>query len=195
MATKDKGKILNNDRFMTPKFRLNYPYLCARRPEESKYDAGRYTVDAVFFPDEVDFSLMEKLIAECAKAKGYKKGWRSPLKDKDEYGEDVQVACLKYYNKRGKPIVIWADKTPVESDEEIIPGSYARAIVQFFGYDEKSDGVGMSIDSIQLLGGGKRFVGGGAAAAAKQAAEEFEECELEDTADPDEDDFDNLGDA
>jgi hypothetical protein len=196
MATKDKGNILNNDRFMTPKFRLNYPNLCTRRGADEEYDPGRYTVQAVFFPDEVDLSLLNAQIDACAKAAGYKKGWGSPLKENEEYGDDVQIANLKYYAKRGKPVVIWADKTPVESDEEIIPGSYAKAIVSFFAFDQKGNkGVICSLESIQLLGGGKRFVGGGAAAAAKRANEEFEETELEDTADPDEDDFDNLGDA
>jgi hypothetical protein len=188
---KDQGKILNGDRFMTPEFRLNYPNLCTRRGQDEEFDPGRYTVQAVFFPDETDLSLMASQIADCAKKAGYKKGWSSPIKENEEYGDDVQIANLKYYAKRGKPVVIWADKTPVESDEDIIPGSYAKAIISFFAYDQKGNkGVICTLESIQLLGGGKRFVGGGAAAAAKRADEEFEEEEYEATAENDEDDFD-----
>lgn len=192
MAKKDTGKLLSNGRFMTPKFRINYPCLCTRRPETEKYDPGRFTVQAVFFPEEADLTLMKAQIDACAKAAGHKKRFKSPIVDDEDYGDDVERANLKYYAKRGRPVVVWADKTPVETDEEIIPGSYARAIVTFYAYDKEGQGVLCSLESIQCLGGGTRFVGGGAAAAAKAADEEFESCEMEDTAEPDEEDDDDL---
>lgn len=191
---KDQGKELRDDRFMLPKFRINYPCVCKRRAEDEEYDPGRFTFQAVFFPEETDLSKMEKIIEGYAKMAGLKKGWKSPLKGDDAYGEGVQVCNPKFYFKRGKPIVLWADKTPVENDEDIIPGSYGKSIVSFFAYDEKGNrGVGMSFESLQCLGGGKRFVGGASAAAQKRAEEEFEEEEYLDTAEND--DEDDYGDA
>jgi hypothetical protein len=192
MATKDKGKSLANGRFMTPKFRINYPCVCTRRGPDEEYDPNRYTVQAVFGED-ADLSMIEKAIEECAKKAGFKKGWKSPLRDGDEeYGEGTTFANLKFYGKRGKPVVLWADKTPVESDEEIIPGGYGRAIVSVFAYDKNGGkGVSIAFESLQCLGGGKRFVGGAAAAAAKMAEEEFDDSsDMGDTVE--EDDLDDL---
>jgi len=81
----------------------------------------------------------------------------------------------------------------LEKDEDIIPGSYGQAIISFFAFDQRGNkGVICCLESIQCLGGGKRFVGGMAAAAAKMAEEEFEEGEVLDTEENDEED---LGDA
>lgn len=191
---RDKGKTLSGGRFMTPRFRINYPHLCTRISADAEFDANRYTCQAVWDTDQVDLSLLEKLISDCALSAGHKRGYKSPLRDDHDYDESCVFANIKYYAQRGRPVVIWGDKTPVESDDEIIPGSYARAIVSAYAYDQRGNkGVLLSIESVQCLGGGTRFVGGAAAAVAKRAEEEFGEEEVYDTAEPDmDDDDDNL---
>jgi len=190
---KDKGRVLKDGRYMTPKFRINYPCVCTRRAADEEYDPGRFTVKAVFFPEESNLSILKNAAEECAKKAGFKKGWKSPFSENEEYGEGAEVANLKFYGKRGKPVVLWADKTPVESDEDIISGSYGKAIVSFFAYDKNGGkGVTLVLESIQCLGGGKMFVSSGADAAAKRAKEEFEEEDYSDTAENDEDDEDEV---
>lgn len=194
----DKGKMLNNGRFLTPVFRINYPKVCTRIPEDAEYDPGRFTVQAVWNDNDdlqkakqrtADLSLLEKMVDECAKKAGHKKGWRSPLNDGDEkgYSDESTVANLKAYKM--KPTVVWADKSPIEDDDDITPGCFARAIISCFAYDQKGNkGVTLTLDSIQILGGGKRYVGGAAAAAAKQADEEFDQEDFGDTEEADEED-------
>jgi len=187
-------KVLENGHFLLPKGRINYPRVVKRIGADEEIDAGQFSAQLIWEDEKADLSILEKEIEKAAKKLGLKKGYRNPVRDgeefeeRDGYGEGVTFAKVKAY--KTPPKVVWADKSPVESDDEIIPGSYVKAIVSVFAYN-KGGGKGVSIvlHALQCLGGGTRLISSGGGRNDALAESEFEEAEIEETEEPDDDEL------
>lgn len=84
--------------------------------------------------------------------------------------------AIKASNKV-QPTLLTRDRTPIESDNGVIySGCYVNASIEFFGYDNKSQGISASIRGVQFVKDGDAFSGGRPA-----DADEFDELEEEDS--------------
>lgn len=185
--------MLGDGKLLTPKFRIDWPHVCERRPRDAKVNAGKFDVTAIFSIDKTDFSLIEKIINDAGKSLGkrYKKPLRSGDEDRDgEDGYENSRFCTFSANKF-KPTVMDATKATIDDDDEIIPGSYGRAIISAWAYNNENQGVAFNIHALQCLGGGRRLVKDGDGNNVSLADEAFEELdEIEDTEEPDDSDDD-----
>jgi hypothetical protein len=191
---KQEVKVLQNGYLMLPKARVNYPRVVTRIGKDEEIDAGHFSVQLIWNTEKVDLSVLEKAIEKAAKDEGLKKGYRNPLRDGEEregddgYGEGIVFANVKAY--KVPPRVVWADKSPVESDDDIIPGSYVRAIVSTFGYNKnKGKGVSIMLHALQCLGGGTRLISSVGGQNSVLADNEFDKVEAEETEEPDDDEL------
>jgi hypothetical protein len=187
-------KTLKDGNFLLPKARINYPRVVTRIGADEEYDAGNFSAQMIWEDEKVDLSILEKEIEKVAKKAGLKKGYRSPLRDGEErdgddgYGEGTTFAKVKAY--KIPPKVVWGDKSRVESDDEIIPGSYVNAIVSLFAYNKNGGkGVSLVLQALQCLGGGTQLISAGGGRNDALAENEFEETEVEDTEEPDDDEL------
>ena len=189
---KDKGKMLGDGKLLTPKFRIDWPHVCERRPKDAKINPGRYDCVAIWEKSKTDFTLINKIIEEAATtlSKRYKRPLRSGNDDRDgEDGyEDTKFATLSA--SKFKPTVLFADKSEVEDDNQIVEGSYARAVISAWHYDNENKGVAFNLHALQCLGGGTRLEKDGDGGNESIADEAFDETEMEDTEEFDDDDDD-----
>jgi hypothetical protein len=203
MPKKDKGKMLGEGRMLTPKFRIDWPHVCERRPKDAKYNAGKFDCTAIFEIDKTDFSLLDKLVQDAAPVgiKRYKKPLRlgDDERDGDDGYENTKFCTLSA--QKYKPTIMRADKTIIDDDDEIIPGAYCRAVISAWSYTKDNNGVALNLHALQYLGGGKRIVHDNDGGANSGLADEaFDESEFEDVEDSDYDDgddefgYDDLGD-
>jgi len=192
---KDKGKMLGDGKMLTPRFRIDWPHVCERRPKDAKVNAGKFDITAIFDKDKTDFTLLNKIIEDAGKGLG--KRFKKPLKSGEEErdGEDgyENSRFCTLSAKKFKPTVMDATKAIIEDDDEIVPGSFGRAIISAWSYNNENQGVAFNLYALQCLGGGKRLAKGGDGNNSALANESFEELdEMEDTEEPDDiDDDDN----
>ena len=167
--TKQTGKKLSETTIKTPPFRLDWPALLApSKAKDAPADqAAKYSVKMVFEDTNTDYALLRGIVEEAAKSVGgikkTKKNRRglSEVEDDDKilrYGENCHMANA---TSKFKPAVVDAQRQPIEDESQIIPGSYAVAVINAYSYDFKGKGVAYGLQAIQLLGGGSRFAGGG----------------------------------
>lgn len=197
MEKKDKGKLLNDGKLLTPRFRIDWSHVCTKRPADAKVNAGKYDCVAIWDEETTDFSLLEQVIKEAAKGLG--KRFKKPLRsgDDDREGEDgyegAKFATLSA--KKFKPTVIDGNKNVIDDDDQIIDGAYARAVISAWSYNNENQGVAFNLHALQYLGGGARLIKEGSGQNDSIANDAFDELDLGETEEPDiDDDGDDDGD-
>lgn len=108
---------------------------------------------------------------EAAKLQGKSKKYggtipaklKLPWRDGDEEKpEDEAYAGHLFFNASNtrKPILLGADKRPLENESDLYSGCYARLVINLFPFAGKSKGVAVSLESILKLEDGESLGGG-----------------------------------
>jgi hypothetical protein len=168
---------------VTPPFRMAFPALFT--PEETD-NGERYKVTALFPPD-ANLKKLKSALNECmVDAFGEPDDW--PTGRNDVHPDDkLYDAGTKEYNgfKKGwtalsiastdAPGIVDADGEEVLNKREVYGGRWARAHVAVTSYDNKSKGVTVYLNHVQLLEHDTPFSGKGDAKSA------FDKYELQDS--------------
>ena len=185
MATKQQTV-----RLLTPVFRLSWPSLYVPTAQNED-QAPKYSCQAIFKPDEFstkEKELWAKIKAEIDKVSKERLGVPAnklgsehyPIKSGIGKGWNGHVEGTVYarLSTHFKPGVVDRDRTPLVPKatatgelvmpDEVYPGVYARAVINFWVYDgtRKSDGkkhgqkgVGLGLQNIQIVRDGERLDG------------------------------------
>lgn len=139
--------------------RLSFPNLF--KAQANDRGEMRYSL-AILLPPETDLKPVKAALAAAAtekwgadKAK-WPKQMRGPdevirkCEEKDSY---AQFAGWHYINMSSseQPGVIDAAKTPITDPREAYPGRWARVSAAAFAYDNKTRGVSIGLNNVQLL--------------------------------------------
>jgi hypothetical protein len=180
---------------VTPPFRMAFPALFT--PEETD-NGERYKVTALFPPD-ANLKKLKSALNECmVDAFGEPDDW--PTGRNDVHPDDkLYDAGTKEYNgfKKGwtalsiastdAPGIVDADGEEVLNKREVYGGRWARAHVAITSYDNKSKGVTVYLNHVQLLEHDTPFSGKGDAKSA------FDKYELQDRPKDDDDEPQDRG--
>lgn len=175
-------------KIVTPKFRA--AFLNAFRPQEFEDGSEpKYGVIALF-PKDVDISKLEKLAIKAgkekwgddfAKMKKSPKFWW-PFRDGDDERSDYdgfEDCIFVNFTTKIKPGLIDAQKEDIIDESEVYSGCYMRASVVAYAFDNKSKGIGFSLQNLQKLSDGEPF------SARSKAEDDFDEWDDEDWDDDD----------
>lgn len=161
--TKKTGKKITDKSYRTPPFRVAWPYLID--PDED----GKRSVKMIFDDTATDYTFIEnefKRVAkeaklDYAKLSDNKKCLRETPENQIEwYGENTHVMSA---NSNFEIAVVDSSLGAVTDQSQIVPGSYAMAVVEPAAYSFKDKkgvthkGVKLYLTAVQLLGGGKAF--------------------------------------
>lgn len=172
-------------RIVTPPFLLSYANLL----EASEDLSGnmKYSASMIFNKDTTDLKQIEKCIKDAKEEKFGKekiKGFKSPLRDGDIDRDDREEYENSWFmnasSKRRAGIIDYKTGDVIDTDDEdigVYSGCICRASVTFFGYDQKGNkGVGVGLNSIQVLKRGERLDG---SVSAERAFEDAEDVDLD----------------
>lgn len=157
-------------RVITPKAILSYPHLFEPRAMdeggEAKYSA------CLVFPEGTDLKAIEAAIDKAGRDKFGEK-WHIMVKTKKatlplrDDGEDKgypEGSIFFNATSKTKPGIVQpyagADgrPAPLEKEEDIYPGCYVRASINFYGYDTKGNkGVAAGLNNLQKMADGERL--------------------------------------
>lgn len=176
MAKRDGTKVITN------KVRLSYPNLFEPREQES--GDKKYGASLIISKDDTEtIKLLEEATQEAAnegKSK-FKNGkvpanLKTPLRDGDVDREDDPAYENCYFinaNSTRKPQCVDQRMKKIEDPEDLYPGCYVRASVNFFAFNSNGNqGVGVGLNNIQKMGEGEPLAGG------SSAEEDFEAVEV-----------------
>lgn len=174
------GKSKKSDNFtrtlIVGPFRMAFVSLL--EPEEDDYGNERYKLTALFPPDypkkkmqEFEDALYEVFEHKFGTDEGdWPNGRNDVLPDQKLYDAGTKkyagfvkgwTACSM--SSAEQPGIIDADKNEVMSKREIYAGRWARAQVTISAYDNKSKGIGVYLNHVQLLDHDEAFTGRGSA--------------------------------
>jgi hypothetical protein len=97
---------------------------------------------------------------------------RSPLRDGDEENpedENYEGKIFANLNSKNKPGIVDLKGNPIFEESEAYSGCFFRATCGVYAYDNKSKGVSLGLNNVQLVKKGERLDG------RKDAAEDFAE--------------------
>lgn len=155
-----------------PPCRMSFPWLF--KPQDT--DGGpRYQLN-MLFPPKTDFKKFEDALYDCMEDLFGKDAKKWP-KGRNDRGPDqvIRDATEKEYEgyKEGwffvkaaskDPVgIVDARRDPVTNEREVYGGRWCRCSVTVVAYDNKSKGVGVYLNSIQLLDHDEQFGGRGEA--------------------------------
>lgn len=152
---------------ITGKVRINYPNLFIPRKVEYS-DESRYSV-SILIPKN-DIETMEKINETIFKSK--EKGllvWgdipeniKTPLRDGDLEKPDNENYKNHYFinaTSKFKPGVVDKRIKEIKNPEEIYPGCYCRASIEFYPFNINNQcGIGCSIKNLQKVSDGERIL-------------------------------------
>lgn len=185
------GKSKKSDNFTKTIFvgPFRMAFVSLLEPEEDDYGNERYKLTALFPPDYPK-KKMQELEDALYEVFEHKFG-----EDQDDWpnGRNDVTPDMKLYDAGTKkyagftkgwtacsmssveqPGIIDADKNEVMSKREIYAGRWARAQVTISAYDNKSKGVGVYLNHVQLLDHDEAFTGRG------RAEDVFDKAEMKD---------------
>jgi hypothetical protein len=164
-------------------FRMAFPALL----EAEETDSGdRFKVTALFPPDYNLNPIWDAMEEVMTDAFGPEADWPSGRNDVQPEDKLYKAEKNEKWNgfKKGwwamsmssteAPGLVDADKNEVMSKREVYGGRWARAQVNITTYDNKSKGVGVYLNHVQLLDHDEAFSGRG------NAADAFDKYELKD---------------
>ena len=78
------------------------------------------------------------------------------------YGEECEGCYVMAVSSTKKPTIVDRDKAPIVDEDEVYSGCYARAVLNFYGYDAQGKkGISAGLNGIMKLADGERLSGGG----------------------------------
>lgn len=139
--------------FLTPEFRVSFPYVLKPYPE-----SGKYSVTMIFDPD-VDFSALEDAINAKVKEvypKGAPKNLMLPILDGNDSDSGRAELVDKIYvnGKCGKyrPGLVDKAGADITDESEFYPGCWARAVVTLYHWAYLGKcGISVNVRNIQKL--------------------------------------------
>ena len=79
----------------------------------------------------------------------------------DEYGPECAGCMVMSTNSKRKPVVVYADKTPLTDEQEIYSGCYGRAVLNFYVYEHTGKiGVSAGLNGVMKVSDGEPLAGG-----------------------------------
>lgn len=78
-----------------------------------------------------------------------------------EFGEECKGHYVITVSSKNKPVIVYADKTPIAEPQELFSGCYGRAIINFYVYDTNGNkGVSAGLNGVMKLHDGEPLGGG-----------------------------------
>ena len=79
----------------------------------------------------------------------------------DEYNEECHGCMVMNVSNKRRPVVVYADKTPMTEETELYSGCYGRAVINFYVYEYMGKiGVSAALNGIMKLEDGEPLAGG-----------------------------------
>lgn len=79
----------------------------------------------------------------------------------DEYGPECKGNMVITVSSKNKPVIVYADKTPMTEQTELYSGCYGRAVINFYVYDTAGKiGVSAGLNGLMKLEDGEPLAGG-----------------------------------
>lgn len=169
---------VDGTRVVTGEVRISFPYLLTPRINDDGSE-GKYTTELIIDKEtgKDTIEAIQKAISTAAEnaVHGVWKGKapamvRTTLKDADvETNKDGEILSDAREELKGcytlnvssikKPGLFDQQKKPVDSEDILYPGVYARASLNFAGYSFKGKGVAGYVNAVQIVRDGERFGG------------------------------------
>ena len=84
-----------------------------------------------------------------------------PKESGEDYGPECKGHMVISVNSKNKPVVVYADKTPMTEPTELYSGCYGRAVINFFVYNTAGKiGVTAGLNGLMKLEDGEPLAGG-----------------------------------
>lgn len=156
--------------------RCRLSYVSVLTPKVMQDGAEKYSV-TLLIPKEDTHTLDKIKRAQNAAIEEFKKknpGKRLPAKmpttlhdgdglkeNGDEYGPECAGCMVMSTNSKRKPVVVYADKTPLTDEQEIYSGCYGRAVLNFYVYEHTGKiGVSAGLNGVMKVSDGEPLAGG-----------------------------------
>lgn len=159
------GIALSESFVRTPRFRISFPALFEPQSMDGSDGPPRYSITMLFDKATTDLTLIRALLQRACATK-----WGANVPRLDTVGlrDGSEKSHLEGYDdsvifgtasSQRKPLVVDAMRNLVSDPATVVPGSYAVAAVNAFAYDYRGlkKGCSLSLQSVQLLGGGEAF--------------------------------------
>lgn len=138
--------------------RLSYPHIF--KPQKNERGEDRYTL-ALLLPPDTDFKPIKSALDKAAVEKfgADRSKWPSKMRKPEDVLQDaeekygVQFKGWKYVNAGSgePPGVVNAMLEDVSDVREAYPGRWARISAAAYGYDNKTKGVTIGLNNVQLM--------------------------------------------
>lgn len=84
-----------------------------------------------------------------------------PKDNGDDYGPECAGCMVMTVTSKRRPVIVYADKTPMTEPSELYSGCYGRAVINFYVYDTAGKiGVTAGLNGIMKLEDGEQLSGG-----------------------------------
>ena len=78
-----------------------------------------------------------------------------------EYGPECKGHYVITVSSKNKPVLVYADKTPIIEETELYSGCYGRAVLNFYAYSQAGNkGISAGLNGIMKLHDGEPLAGG-----------------------------------
>ena len=176
------AKAITSDQIKTPTFIASYPDVIEPKPSMNDESKLEYSVTMLFPKATTDLSTITnaiKALREKAFPGVAATYLQLPIRDGDEPNtKGVVVEANKgHWVMRAKslyaPTVVDRDgKTVIRDQAYVKAGNIMRGLVQFYAYDNKKRGVGVTLLSVFKMGDGEPLPGGQGGVSANVWADE-----------------------
>lgn len=175
-------------KIVTGKVRFSYVTLAQPKASEEGAEPKYSTVLLIPKSDTLTIQKIKKAIAEAADAFRARNGQASlpanpmtPLHDGDgtkpnsgePYGDECKGCWVMNASSKDKPMMRDSFNEELLDPNEIYSGCYGRAVINFYGYNNKRKGVGCGLLGVQKLHDGEPI--GGVRATADDFNDGFED--------------------
>lgn len=147
--------------------KVRFSYVTLAQPKASEEGATpKYSV-VLLIPksDTATLQKIKKAIAEAADAFRARNGQASlpgtpmsPLHDGDgqkpnggEYGDECKGCWVMNASSQNKPLVIDSFGNDITDPNEIYSGCYGKAVINFYGYNNRRKGIGCGLLGVKKL--------------------------------------------
>ena len=84
-----------------------------------------------------------------------------PKESGDDYGPECKGCMVMTVSSKTKPVVVYADKTPMTEPTELYSGCYGRAVINFYVYNTAGKiGLTAGLNGLMKLEDGEPLAGG-----------------------------------
>jgi hypothetical protein len=156
-------------RVTTGKIRLSYLNVFEAKAM-TEGETPKFSAAILLSKKDVATKAKADAAIQLAITQGIPKKWKGkkpailklPWRDGDEEKPDDEAYAGHWFlnaSNTKKPILLGTDKRPLEDPSELYSGAYARAVLTFYPFSGKSNGVAVSLDSILKLEDGESLGG------------------------------------